>query len=343
MQLELHVKEKDFSIHFMFEKTYYVESSTNMLRSTYKIKGVVDMGNYLKITKKAPYVNVSEMIRDKLKIEGDYLSGSERKTFERKWNRCMKELGIDSYKDEFKNSSARSSRYHFLEDDMTFLQKLIEMLVSYDIVSSQMFILACLAGEDSLIQRYQSGSDIYLCIASTMTGRQESKITVEERNIYKKFILEMIYGAGIQTLYREMQSAGYQTSFAGIKAMKKRFFEAYPAIREYCRFVKKADYVLLPAGRKWFVKEIEPYRRCAYIMQFVESLILRKTLILLKGYAKRGWFDLYMTIHDSIWLEVNIRFYKLVQKLIQECFDKSVYSVLKLQELRLKEELIYEF
>jgi len=160
-----------------------------------------------------------------------------------------------------------------------------EMLVSYDIVSSQMFMLACLAGEDSLIQQYQDGRDIYKWIASKMTGQQEFEITVQKRDIYKKLILQMVYGAGIETLRREMQSTGYLTAFNDIKDMKKRFFEAYPAIRDYCCCVGNADYILLPTGSRWFLKEIKPYRRCAYIMQFVESLILRNTIILLKGYV----------------------------------------------------------
>lgn len=224
-----------------------------------------------------------------------------------------------------------------------FLPRHGNMLIEYDMVSSQVIILACLSGEDSLIQLYTKGIDLYLYIVSVLMGKRVENITKEERSIYKRIILQMLYGAGISTIRKELNVNGVNFSYAEVKEMQKRFYKSFPAIREYSDRVKANDRILLPTGRKWSMDCVEPYKRLAYIMQNVESVILREILVSLDKEARNNEIWLYLCIHDSVLLETNSAVYAEVRAIVRKCFDKAMRKYLpRLERVNLKEDVIYE-
>lgn len=219
-----------------------------------------------------------------------------------------------------------------------------DMLIEYDLVSSQVMILAYLSGEDSLIQSYLHGEDLYLHIAAVMAGKQANDITAEERGIYKLVILQMLYGAGVSTLQQELAANGVKRSYAEIREMQRRFYASFPAIRQYSDMVKEADSVTLPTGRKWNLKDsVKPYKRLSYIMQYIESVILREALVLLDNEATSNELWLYLCIHDSVFVETNSAEYAKVQAILRRCFNEAVGKCLPIiKQTQIKEDIIYE-
>lgn len=225
-----------------------------------------------------------------------------------------------------------------------FLPRHGDMLIEYDLVSSQIIILACLSGEDFLIQSYTKGIDLYVHITSVLTGKRVENITEEERSIFKRIILQMLYGAGIIAIQRELEANGINFSYTEVKEMQKRFYQSFPAIREYSDKVKTADNVTLPTGRKWNMKDsVEPYKRLAYIMQNVESVILREILVLLDQEARNNEIWLYLCIHDSVLVETNSAAYADVRAIVRKCFNQAMGKYFnKLKKINLKEDVIYD-
>lgn len=225
-----------------------------------------------------------------------------------------------------------------------FLPRHGDMLAEYDMVSSQIIILACLSGEESLIQSYTKGIDLYLHIVSALTGRHMEDITKEERNIYKGMILQMLYGAGITTMQGELKADGINLSYTEVKGMQKRFYQMFPAIREYSDRVKTADCIALPTGRIWNMKDfVEPYKRLAYIMQNTESVILREILVLIDEAAESRGMWLYLCIHDSVLVEMDSAVYPEMRAIVRKCFNKAMGKYLhRLKKANIKEDILYE-
>ncbi len=224
-----------------------------------------------------------------------------------------------------------------------FLPRYGSMLVEYDIVSSQLLILACLTGEEQLIRIYQEGKDLYSFIASKLIDRDELEIGTAERDIYKKTILQILYGAGTETIRKEFISGGYKISHAGVMDIKKKFYKLFPSIKKYSDWIKQAETIRLPTGREWEVIDIvEPYKRLAYVLQYIEAELLRQVLVLMDKASNKQRFWVYLCIHDSIFIEMRVDDSSSVHKFIQGCFDHAMHRCFpKIRHIRIKEETIY--
>lgn len=219
-----------------------------------------------------------------------------------------------------------------------------DLLVEYDLTSSQIIILACLSGESSLVEAYTKGEDLYLKIVSVLIRKQEKEIVEEEREVYKRIILQMIYGAGKRTIQKELKGNGINISYSDVCKMQKQFNQFFTAIEEYCHEVKTADWIRLPTGRIWKLKDsIEPYKRLAYILQYMESTILREALVLIDHEIEGKEIWLYLCIHDSVLLETKSVQYTEMRDIVYQCFNKALKKYFgKLKQVRIKENVLYE-
>ncbi len=217
------------------------------------------------------------------------------------------------------------------------------MLVEYDIVSSQLVILACLTGEEQLIRLYQKGNDLYSYIAAKLTGRHEPEIKPAERDVYKKAVLQILYGAGTKTIRKELLSSGYEMSHEETLAIKKRFYRLFPSIKKYSDKIRQTGTIQFPTGRKWEVADIvKPYKRLAYVLQYIEAGLLRQTLVLMDKKADKQRFWVYLCIHDSIFVEMDKDDHPIIQSTVQECFNQAMHRCFpEIQHIRIKEEIIY--
>ena len=214
------------------------------------------------------------------------------------------------------------------------------VLIEYDVVSSQLILLGYLAGEQKLIDLYQKGEDVYSCIASYITGK--SCVSTIERNIYKQMVLQLIYGAGSRTIFEGIGSES-KMSYETVLHFKKGFYSLFPEIKDYSDMVKTSDEIHLPDGRIWEMKDvIEPYKRLAYIMQYLESFLLRKAMVLIYDRTRGMQIWLYLCIHDSVWVEATHESIQTAKRIVQQSFNDALKSIFKNSQLiRLDEEAHY--
>lgn len=213
-------------------------------------------------------------------------------------------------------------------------------LIEYDIACSQLILLAGLAGEDSLIQYYTSNTDLYTFIFSKIL--EKSKITLEERTVYKTIILQILYGAGVDTIRAQIQNE-YKMTQNDIKGFRIKFYRLFPAISIYVERVKTMEEVTLLTGRKYDIKNIKPYARLSHILQYVEAEILRRILIYLSEKSVQMKFRIYLCIHDSVFIETSNEDMAGIQKCVQECFNKAVLKYFNnIKKIIVKETIFYE-
>ena len=216
-------------------------------------------------------------------------------------------------------------------------------LIEYDIVCSQLMLLAGLAEEDSLIQCYLSDMDLYTFISSEILGKSKDKIFAKERGVYKTIILQTLYGAGVDTIQKEVQGIGCRMNNDKIREFNRQFYRLFPAIRKYIERVKTMEEIPLPTGRKYCMKNIAPYSRLAHILQYIEAEILRKILIALSEKSVEMKFRIYLCIHDSVFIETGNEDIAGVRGFILKCFDKAVSKYFKnIKKINVKEMIFYE-
>lgn len=215
-------------------------------------------------------------------------------------------------------------------------------LIEYDITCSQLILLAGLAEEDRLIQCYLKDMDLYTFIFARMLGKPQDEITAEERSVYKTIVLQVLYGAGIDTIRTELLGVGCRLTNEEIRKFKRLFYKSFPAIKNYFEKVKAAEVVALPTGRKYVMKKIKPYARLSYILQYVEAEILRRILVDLYNRSLEMKFKMYLSIHDSVYIETSNNDIVNMRKSIQECFDQAVSTYFPhIKKIKVKEIMIY--
>lgn len=216
-------------------------------------------------------------------------------------------------------------------------------LIEYDIVCSQLMLLAGLAEEDSLIQCYLRDMDLYTFISSEILEKSKDEIFAKERGIYKTIILQTLYGAGVDTIQKEVQGIGCRMNNDKIREFNRQFYRLFPAIRKYIERVKTVEEITLPTGRKYCMKNIAPYARLSYILQYIEAETLRKILIALSEKSVEMKFGIYLCIHDSIFIETSNEDIAGLREFILKCFNKAVSEYFKnIKKINIKETIFYE-
>lgn len=216
-------------------------------------------------------------------------------------------------------------------------------IVEVDLKNSQLILLACISSEKSLIKSYLKGMDLYLQIASELTGKEVEEISSVERNAYKTMILQIIYSAGASTIHKGMLSKGIEASIMNIRYMYEHFFHLFPKIKEFLDKIKaeKVYYIELPTGRKWDMTFIQPYKRLAYILQYEESIILREILVMLDEESREKCFWLYLCIFDSIVIESREEMLDKMLDIIRKVVNKAVCKYLpEIKKVNIKEKFL---
>ncbi len=107
-------------------------------------------------------------------------------------------------------------------------------LVKADYSQIELRIVAKVAGEKAMLEAYRNGEDLHARTARNITGREE--ITKEDRQLAKAVNFGLLYGQGAQGLQEYARDKyGVKMSLEEAAEYRKRWFEAYPAIRAWHR------------------------------------------------------------------------------------------------------------
>lgn len=215
-----------------------------------------------------------------------------------------------------------------------------EILLTMDIHASQIIILAWLAQETKLIDAYEAGEDIYRMMGVNFFSKDVDAVTDLERSAFKRVILLLINGGGINALSDSLQEFGISKSWDEVIRMKAQLFEFLPNIDAYIKKLQTSEMLCLPSGRKWHFDELpDPHKRLARVLQGIESEVLKQSLVTIHEKLKAiPDSSLYMSLHDSITVETTEESKEIVTK----CIEESVFDAFQIHFPETKKIIIKE-
>lgn len=220
------------------------------------------------------------------------------------------------------------------------LPRIGDCLVEYDLTSSQFFILACLADESSLISKYANGEDIYLACTHLILDIPVNEIKKEERAVIKRAILLFINGAGGIQLQKEFGKIIPYITENEARGLMEKLFENFPKVKAFIKKSRQMKKFTLPNGREIVAED----SNCmlAYVLQGIESDILKKTLIsIYERINKIQGVGIFLCIHDAIILDEKDCCKGTTKIIVEECFKKAINSYFpRISYVQIKEDII---
>jgi len=181
------------------------------------------------------------------------------------------------------------------------------MIIDADFSQIELRIMALLSGDESLLRWYAEGWDVHTQNARDLFGVE--KPTKNQRNLAKRFVYAVLYGAEDETIWSSLVVDFPSLSLTDVSRLKKRWNRAHPAITKYQRgqlkIAYKHDYVEGPmSGRRlFFYGQVEPNKVYNTPNQDTGAVIVN-------GAVKRineriDWENtaIIAQVHDSIVLE----------------------------------------
>ena len=206
------------------------------------------------------------------------------------------------------------------------------VLLDADYSQIELRLLAHMSGCRELIDAYRAGKDIHRDTAAKVYGVQEEEVTPAMRRSAKAVNFGIIYG---ESAFGLGQALGIPSARAA--EFIQRYFEAYPAVREYLNgtvaFAKENGYVTTLFGRK---REIPELRSPNYnVRQFGERAAMNMPLqgssadiikiamiAVWKALRERGMRSrLILQVHDELVLDVPEEEADEAAKLLKECME----------------------
>lgn len=193
--------------------------------------------------------------------------------------------------------------------------------VEFDYSQVELRVAAELSKEPTMIHLYQTGQDIHMAMAMTMTGKPAHLVTKEERKKAKSVNFGFLYGMQwkkyIQTAW---ESYGLRVTEHEAQAFREAFFRQFPELlvwhRKQRQMVAKYGRVESPLGRVRHLPDIyspdrevkaEAERQAinSPVQSFASDLILISLVIAHKKFREMGLETRSIgTVHDAMMLEV---------------------------------------
>jgi len=192
------------------------------------------------------------------------------------------------------------------------------VFIGADYSQVELRLLAHIAGDEELAQRFREGDDIHAATASAVFGVKPVDVTSEQRRRAKVINFGVLYGMSPFGLSRELG--------IGVKEAKEyieQYFRRYPKVREYIESVKesarKHGYVSTEMGRRRFLKDIDSRNRILReaaermavntpIQGSAADLIKRAMILVDREFREKGMeARLILQVHDELIVEAPDR------------------------------------
>jgi len=189
------------------------------------------------------------------------------------------------------------------------------VVVAADYSQIELRIMAHLSGDEGLRRAFADGTDIHRATAAEVMGKGLDAVSSEERRAAKAINFGLIYGMSAFGLARQLGISREEAA-----AYIERYFERYPAVREYMDAsranAKKNGYVETLFGRRLYVPEItsrnnqrrQAAERAAINapMQGTAADIIKRAMIAIHQWLAHTDIraHLIMQVHDELVFEV---------------------------------------
>ncbi len=211
-------------------------------------------------------------------------------------------------------------------------------LISADYSQIELRVVACLAGDTSMIDAFKSGVDIHTRTASEIFNVALDKVTKEQRNHAKTVNFGVLYGMSPYGLSQALNiGQGEAAEYI------KKYFTVHSGINDYCnRMIKVAreeGYVETLFGFRRTLPNIDShYRNIAEAeeriaintpVQGTAAEILKLSMIelmkQLSSLNKKGIkADMLLTIHDELIIEVEDKSVSRIAKVVRDAMENAI-------------------
>lgn len=188
------------------------------------------------------------------------------------------------------------------------------VLVCADYSQIELRVAAALAGEQRMIDAYQSGADLHRRTAALVLGKEEDEVTKDDRQLAKAVNFGLLYGQSAKGLVQYAKTSyGVEMTEGEAERIRERFFRAYRGLATWhsdtrSQAGKKLSETRTRLGRRRLMPQGEQY----FWQRFSGGLNtpvqggaadgLKEALILLSQKLPPEAFVL-STVHDEIIVE----------------------------------------
>lgn len=189
------------------------------------------------------------------------------------------------------------------------------VMLSADYSQIELRILACLSGDEGMIDAFLSGADFHTATAAKIYKEDVKDVTQDQRRKAKTANFGIVYGISAFGLSERL---GIPRAEA--KSLIETYFETYPGVNEYLRksveVAQEKGYVTTLMGRKRYLPDINS--RNAVVRGYAERNAVNAPI---QGSAadiiKRAMIDIYADMKAS-----NLR-----SKMIMQIHDELIFNV----------------
>jgi DNA polymerase-1 len=128
------------------------------------------------------------------------------------------------------------------------------VFVEFDYSQVELRVAAWLADERRMLHLYNTGQDIHMAMAVTMTGKPAKDVTAEERKKAKAVNFGFLYGMGwAKFISTAWSNYGVHVTEEEARAFRKTFFDEFPGLMPWHNRQRRLAYkfgrVQTPMGR----------------------------------------------------------------------------------------------
>lgn len=189
------------------------------------------------------------------------------------------------------------------------------VMLSADYSQIELRILACLSGDEGMIDAFLSGADFHTATAAKIYKEDVKDVTQDQRRKAKTANFGIVYGISAFGLSERL---GIPRAEA--KSLIETYFETYPGVNEYLRksveVAQEKGYVTTLMGRKRYLPDINS--RNAVVRGYAERNAVNAPI---QGSAadiiKRAMIDIYSDMKAA-----NLR-----SKMIMQIHDELIFNV----------------
>lgn len=201
------------------------------------------------------------------------------------------------------------------------------VMLSADYSQIELRILACLSGDEGMIDAFLSGADFHTATAAKIYKEDVKDVTQDQRRKAKTANFGIVYGISAFGLSERL---GIPRAEA--KSLIETYFETYPGVNEYLRksveVAQEKGYVTTLMGRKRYLPDINS--RNAVVRGYAERNAVNAPI---QGSAadiiKRAMIDIYADMKAA-----NLR-----SKMIMQIHDELIFNVYP-DELEVLENIV---
>lgn len=198
-----------------------------------------------------------------------------------------------------------------------------QQIVSLDLDHAESRLLTRYAECDSLKKQFNRGIDIHAKTAKLFRDNIAGHEVNDEqaRQLAKQFTYSLLYGAGRQTITKNMQKVFDGITNADVVAWIDEFYELYPELLVFLEERAESSKLLTTFGEVKPVKKFTRTQKKNYALQAGVSVAIK---LLMTTLAELD-IKIIHVLHDEVWIlqEADMNVDKLI-KHVEEAFKRKI-------------------